>query len=150
HANTWTAGPDFPKVGNAQLDIADGPGALLPNGNVLVAASPGDYQPPTHFFEFDGSSLTEVAATPNAPSLSTYQIDMLVLPTGQILVTDFSSDIEVYTPTPGDPTPIEPVITSIPGATHAATTPAIPLTTLHRGQTYEVWATRLNGISQGA
>src|SRR5664279_5514754 len=33
----WTPGPDFP--GN--LDVADGPAALLPDGNVLVSASPG-------------------------------------------------------------------------------------------------------------
>ncbi len=36
-ANTWVAGPDFPNG----LDIADGPGALETNGNVLLMTSPG-------------------------------------------------------------------------------------------------------------
>ena len=39
-AGTWTAGPDFPNG----LDIADGPAALLPDGNVLMMTSPGIYQ----------------------------------------------------------------------------------------------------------
>jgi len=150
HTNTWTIGPDIPQG----LDIADGPGALLPNDNVLIAASPGDYQTPTHFFEFDGTGFTEVAATPNASFDSSYQVNMLVLPTGQILATDFSADVEVYTPAPGSTDAIAPVITSIPSAVGAVVAPSheplIPLATLHRGQTYEVWATRLNGISQGA
>jgi hypothetical protein len=34
----WSAGPDFPKVNGIFLDIADGPAALLPNGNVLAGA----------------------------------------------------------------------------------------------------------------
>jgi hypothetical protein len=151
HTSAWTAGPDIPMAAGVQLDIADGPGALLPNDNVLVAASPGDYQNPVHFFEFDGTAFTEVAATPNAPSVSSYQVNMLVLPSGQILATDFSADVEIYTPAaPTSTEAIEPVITSIPGAPHAANAPVLPLATLHRGQTYEVWATRLNGISQGA
>ena len=37
---TWTPGPDFPDG----LDIADGPAALLPDGNVLVSASPGIFE----------------------------------------------------------------------------------------------------------
>ena len=45
----WTAGPDFPGT----LDIADGPAALLPNGNVLVDTSPGIFTPPL----FSSSSM---------------------------------------------------------------------------------------------
>jgi hypothetical protein len=155
HTSTWTVGPDIPKAAGVQLDIADGPGALLPNNNVLVAASPGDYNMPTHFFEFDGTAITEVAATPNAAQISSYQVNMLELPTGQILATDFSSDIEIYTPSPAASTDaIAPIITSIPSTVgavaHPSHAPVIPLATLHRGETYEVWATRLNGMSQGA
>jgi hypothetical protein len=63
----WRAGPDFPTVaGEGQLDVADGPGALLPNGNVLIAASAGDFQTPTHFFEWDGTNLTQVASPASA------------------------------------------------------------------------------------
>ena len=37
----WKAGPNFPKVNGQFVGIGDGPGALLPNGNVLIMASPG-------------------------------------------------------------------------------------------------------------
>src|SRR5882724_7053403 len=60
----WSAAPDFPKVGLQQLDIADGPAALLPNGNVLCMTSPGVFKADVHFFEWNGASFTEVAKTP--------------------------------------------------------------------------------------
>ena len=61
---SWTPGPDFPGT----LDIADGPAALLPDGNVLVSASPGIYRNGTVFFEWDGTNLNPVPATPNSPN----------------------------------------------------------------------------------
>ena len=150
---TWTAGPDFP----ASNDIADGAGALLPDGNVLVAVSPGVFQTGTTFYEWDGAAFTAVAAPANAAADSSYQINLLVLPTGQILETDQASDVQIYTPA-GSPDPSwSPVITAIPVEVSASnpnppTTPAnaVPLVTLHRGRTYQVWADRLNGLSQGA
>ena len=90
---SWTVGPDFPD----KLDIADGPAALLPDGNVLMMTSPGVFQNGAVFFEWDGSKLNQVPAPPNGPSDSSYFGHMLVLPTGQILFTDFSSDVELYT-----------------------------------------------------
>ena len=51
NTGTWTAGPDFP--GN--LDIADGPAALLPNGSVLMMTSPGTFNTGAEFFEWDGA-----------------------------------------------------------------------------------------------
>jgi hypothetical protein len=150
---TWTAAPDFPG-GN---DIADGPGALLPDGNVLVAVSPGIFQTGTTFYEWDGTAFTAVAAPSGAASVSSYTVNFLVLPTGQILETDQIGDIELYTPA-GSPDPSwSPVITAIPVEVSASNpnppaTPAnaVPLVTLHRGRTYQVWADRLNGLSQGA
>jgi hypothetical protein len=95
---TWAAGPDFPDVmGEGQLNIADGPASLLPNGNVLLDTSPGIFQPPTYFFEFDGTNLNPVSGPPNASGDASYFGNMLILPTGQILFTDFSDDIEIYT-----------------------------------------------------
>ena len=91
---TWTPGPDFP--GN--LDIADGPAALLPDGNVLMAASPGIFLNGVEFFEWDGHNLNPVPATPDSPFDSSWYGRMLVLPTGQVLYTDGSTDVEVYTP----------------------------------------------------
>ena len=51
HTGAWTPGPDFP--GN--LNICDGPAALLPNGNVLLETSPGVFKAGAEFFEWDGS-----------------------------------------------------------------------------------------------
>jgi len=53
---TWTAGPYFPTDINCTsncppLTIEDGPVALLPDGNVLMMASPGRDTTPVAFFE---------------------------------------------------------------------------------------------------
>jgi hypothetical protein len=128
---SWTPGPDFP----SNLDIADGPAALLPSGNVLCQASPGIYKPPSSFFEFDGVNLNPVPAPPNAPNDPSYQGVMLVLPTGQVLWTDQSPDIEIYT-SKGKPNPAwAPTIQSVPA-------------TLGRGQSYVISGTQFNGLSQ--
>ncbi|MGO9127827.1 MAG: hypothetical protein ACLP6G_23410 [Terriglobales bacterium] len=135
---TWAVGPMFPNItGEGQLDIADGPAALLPDGNVLCAASPGIFNTPVHMYEFNGSTLTEVPATPNSVNDSSYNDTMLELPTGQILMTDQSNDVEIYTPS-GTANPAwAPRITSFPA-------------TLVRGQTYTISGKRFNGMSQGA
>jgi hypothetical protein len=132
----WSVGPDFPAVASGQLDVADGPASLLPNGRVLVAASPGLFMSDVHFFEFDGSALHEVGRTPNAPTSTSFQIRLLILPTGQILETDDSSDVEIYTPTGGPQAAWAPTITSV-------------ASTLTRGSTAVIHGTQFNGLSQG-
>ncbi len=133
---TWTQGPTFPAVNGAQLDIADGPGALLPNGNVLVVASPGAYKTPSYFYVFDGTNLNAIAGTPNAPHNSSFYYRMLILPTGQVLVTDGSSDVEIFTGT-GSPNPSwAPVISQVP-------------VKLVPAKTYKLSGVGLNGLSQG-
>jgi len=128
---TWTPGPVFP----SNLDIADGPAALLPSGNVLCQASPGIYKPPSSFFEFDGTNLNSVPAPPNAPNDPSYSGVMLVLPTGQVFWTDGSQDIEIYTPV-GSPNPAwAPTITAV-------------VRTVTRGQSYVISGTQFNGLSQ--
>jgi len=87
---TWAAGPSFPDQGG-QLGVADGPGAVLPDGDVLVGASPGIFSTPTVFFDFNGTTLTEVTAPPGATGESCYNGRMLVLPTGQIMYTNSTS-----------------------------------------------------------
>ena len=130
---TWTAGPDFPDG----LDIADGPAALLPNGNVLLDASPGIFNGPTFFFEFDGTKLNSVAGPPNASIDSSFYGNMLVLPTGQVLLTDFSNDIEIYTAAGTFNPAWAPTIKSAPA-------------TVSRGGSYVISGTLFNGMSQGA
>ena len=137
-AKKWSAGPDFPKIGG-QLDAADGPASLLPNGNVLSSVSPGIFQPPTHFYEFDLATNTWIQEpeTPNSPQKTSYEGRMLLLPTGQVLFTDGTNDIEVYT-TVGNPDPTwAPAIVSVPA-------------NLTRGTTATISGTQFNGLSAGA
>jgi hypothetical protein len=131
---TWTAAPSFPSVaGQGQLDIADGPACLLPDGNVLMAASPGLFNNPVHFFEFDGSNLNEVSAVPGASGDTSYIGRLITLPTGQALWS--ASYAEIYTPS-GSPNPAwAPTITSFPAA-------IVP------GTTYAISGTQFNGLSQ--
>jgi hypothetical protein len=132
---TWVAGPDMPSIQGAQLDAADGPAALMPDGHVMFVASPGDYMPGAVFFEFDGTALTQLSAPITAGQDSSFNYLLLVLPSGQILETDGSTDVEVYTPL-GAPDPSSaPTITSV-------------ATTLVRGTTYRLQGTQLNGLSQ--
>jgi hypothetical protein len=91
---TWTPGPDFP----SGLDIADGPGALLPDGNVLFDTSKGIFGTGVKMYEYDGTTFNLTATPKNATSDSSYVGDMVVLPTGQVLYTDFTSTVQIYTP----------------------------------------------------
>lgn len=133
---TWTPTSDFPN-GN---DMADAPCALLPNGDVLVAASPGIFQTPVTFFTFDGTTFTQAPATQTSASLTSYQERFLLLPTGQVLsvVADgLHIDAELFTGT-GRPDPAwRPNITSVPA-------------TLTRGTTVQISGTQFNGLSAGS
>ena len=51
---------------------------------------PGVFNTPSHFFEFDGTNLTQVADSPNAASFISYQGRMLLLPSGEVLLTAYS------------------------------------------------------------
>jgi hypothetical protein len=120
---TWTPGPDFPsEIIDGQpfpLHMADAPGALLPNGHVLLQASPAccdPYYNYSYFFEWDGTSLTQVlpGQLPRWNRDSSSVGVMLILPTGQLLFTDESSDVEIYTPAGSFDPSWEPQITSAP------------------------------------
>jgi len=132
----WAAGPNFP-IDGSQLDVADGPAALLPDGNVLCVASPGIYNAGAHFFEFNGTKLIPEPGVPNSPSDSSYNFRMLVLPNGQILQTDGTNDVEIYTHG---------------GHAQASWAPTISkvASSLTRGTTYQLSGVHLNGFSQGA
>jgi hypothetical protein len=130
----WTAGPDFP----AAYGSADGPAALEPSGNVLVFSSPSRFYPPAgQFFEWNGTSLTLVTPPASALEDASYVGHLLVLPTGQIMFTDFSTNVEVFTPA---------------GTYNPAWAPTISSasTSVARGKTYTVSGTQFNGLSQGA
>ena len=130
NTGTWTAGPNFPDT----LDIADGPAALEPNGKVLMMASPLIFNSPSTFLEWDGTSLTEITPNSGASEDSSYFGNFLVLPTGQILFTDFIN-VWVYNPT-GSPNPAwAPTIQSAPAS-------------VKPGGSYTISGYRFNGMSQ--
>ncbi|MEO6776535.1 MAG: hypothetical protein ABI467_26555 [Kofleriaceae bacterium] len=151
---TWSALPDLPAppASAGAYDVADGPGATLPNGDMLIAASPGVFNNPTHWYELHDTTFTLLANEPmNAPGNSSYNNFLLVLPTGEILLSDFSNRIELYTPAPGVPANAIPEILDAP--TLIGTTPepsTAPMLTLYRGRSYTVPVHRMNGITQGA
>ncbi len=130
----WTAGPDFPGT----FDVADGPAALLPDGNVLVMASPGIYKAGSEMFEFDGTNLNATSNPTNAASDSSYYGSMVVLPTGQVLFTDTSQSVEVYTPTGSACAGCGPTVTSVAS------------TLTHGSKNNVIQGTQLNGLSFGA
>jgi hypothetical protein len=105
----WTVAPKFGGV----LDVADGPAALLPDGNVLFEASPGVFNVGSKFFEWDGVAFNPVPGVPGSSIDPSFAGNMLVLPTGQILFTDGSSDVEVYTSTGSPCAGCAPNITSV-------------------------------------
>jgi hypothetical protein len=131
---TWSAGPNFPSM----LDIADGPAAILPNGNVLLDASPGVFKKGSKFFEFNGSTLVSVPAVPNARRVPSFAGRMLVLPTGQILFTDGATDVEIYTAAGTFQNAWRPTLSSFPSQVSSGS--------LNNA----ISGTQFNGLSQGA
>jgi hypothetical protein len=132
----WAAGPDIPDG----LDIADGPAALLPNGHVLVMASPGVYNNGVQFFEWTGTAFVSVPNITGAADIPSYAGDMLVLPNGHILLTTqggTSPQVLSYSTTGTYKPAWQPTITSVP-------------TKITRGTQYLVKGTQFNGLSQGA
>ena len=134
-SGSWVAGPNFPIVGGQQYDVADGPSSVLTNGQVMIPASPGLYNAPTLYYLFNGKKLKNIAAPPNAPNDSTYNTRLLLLPTGQILEIDGSTDIEIYTAGSGGGAGTAPDVTKVPK-------------TLTHGNTYMITGRRFNGMTQ--
>ena len=136
---TWMAGPTLLDESGNILFPMDAPGCLLPNGKVLLCASPGppcQYPPPTTFFEYDPSSnsVTRIVSPTNVGG-PCYNGRMLLLPSGQVLFANSSSDIEVYTPDGAPQAPWKPQITNAPRSISA-------------NQTYGLQGRQLNGLSQ--
>lgn len=131
----WVQGPTFPNIDGQQYDSADGPSSMLTDGEVMIPVSPGLYQTPTLYDLFNGKRLKSIAAPPNAPNDSTYNTNLLLLPTGHVLEVDGSSDIEVYTSASTGGASTAPDITKVSK-------------TLAPGKTYEITGRRFNGMSQ--
>ncbi len=123
-----------------QYDSADGPGSMLPDGNVLFDVSPCVYNSPLEFYLYNASSnsLSPVPDIPNAANDSTYYTRMLALPNGQVLFNDGSNEMQLYT-AGGAPNPAwAPSISSISS------------TSIKPGKTASLSGTQLAGLDQGA
>jgi len=139
-AGRWVKSPLIPTIGGKQYDSADGPGSILPDGNVLFDVSPCVFFAPIEFFQYNASSntLSPVPNIPNAANDSTYYTRMLALPNGQVLFNDESSQMLVYT-AGGTPNPA-----------WAPSVRSISTTTLTPGRTASLGGAQLAGLSQGA
>jgi hypothetical protein len=132
----WSTGPSFPSGDG----ITDGPAALLPDGNVLLSIGPDNpcYSAPSTFYEFNGTTLVSAPATAHASQDPPFVGRMLVLPTGQILFTDGSTTVEVYTAAGTSQAAWRPTITSVAAMLTAGSTNNV------------IEGTQFNGLSQGA
>jgi len=116
-SGVWTAGPDFLPGDDAD----DASAALLPNGDVLVAAQSGV------LYRFDGTALSPIASGHGGL--------LITLPTGQILISGRA--VEIYTPDADAlPDPAwAPAISDAPSR-------------LAPGGRYAITGTQFNGLSQ--
>lgn len=135
----WVKAPPIPTIEGTQYSSADGPGTILPDGNVLFDASPCFGDPPLVFYEYEPSTnkLTSVGDVAGAAVDATYFTRLLALPNGQVLFGDGGRP-EVYT-AGGTPNPAwAPVVRSLSA------------TTLRPGQTASLSGLQLSGVDQGA
>jgi hypothetical protein len=104
---TWATGPT---LGNMQQ--ADGPGALEPNGLVLEQLSPGLFQSGCQFAEYDPSANTLTNTVNNAfcPADSSFVGHLMIFPTGQIGSEDYDTVIYLYNPKSGVVSGVAPTI----------------------------------------
>lgn len=132
----WSAGPTIP----GKDGVEDGPAAILPDGNVLIDVGPTSpcYASGTKFYEFNGTTLTSVPSPIGAGSDPTYYGRMLVLPTGQVLFTNGSTTVQVYTPTGTYESSWQPVVKKVSA------------TLTHGSKNNKIQGTQFNGLSQGA
>jgi len=142
----WSEAAPLPIISGQQLGMSDGPAALLPNGNVLIAASPLNTDngsiPPVSILVYNYSTNT-YTTQPSIPNIlhaandPSYVCNMLLLPTGQVMMTDQSSTIEIYTPGASFNSAWRPVITNCPSSVVS-------------GNSYLISGKLFNGMSQGA
>jgi hypothetical protein len=134
--NTWAAGPTPPNGWTGY----DAPASVEPNGKVLEMVGPSGFAAGCQFMEYSPSAntLTNTANPANCPGDPTFVGHLMLLPTGQIMFTDFSGRVEVYTPVSGVVSGVAPVITST-------------VHTFKTGSSNNVLKVKnLNGLSQGS
>jgi hypothetical protein len=147
-AGYWVAGPSIPQRASSYfLTGADVPAAMMPNGQVLFAASPW-LAAPTYFYLFDPKADAGRGAITsiNPPGTGTgsggylnirgWYTYFLVLPSGQILYDQRDdSQLWLYTPQGSPQENWRPRITSVKRSSDGA---------------FTLTGKQLNGISEGA
>jgi hypothetical protein len=116
------------------------PASLLPDGSVLIFASPGIFQRPGTWFVFDGNTFTQTDQTRSADKLTSFEGRLLLLPTGQVLslVADGQTiDVEIFTSKGKPANSWQPSISSVPSS-------------VTRGNSYQISGRQFNGLSAGA
>ena len=164
--DTWSAGPAEPQKnltitpdakqnhytvtnGGAATPLVgtDDPGAVLPNGHILISLSPlgplktnGSYSFPeaSYIYDYDPIAQTFTDVTPGGlTGVNVFQLNMVVLPTGQVLLSNEGKPFQVYTedPSTGPQASWKPTVANIVDS---------------GGGTYTLTGTQLNGIDEGA
>jgi FG-GAP-like repeat len=145
-SGVWAAGANIPMVGGVPYTLAGAPAAVLPNGNILFAASPGnwtendEFPTPVHYFEMSiaDNSITQVNDRSDAAYNSSFEQNLLVLPTGQIIAFSIDSgNVDVYTPNGTYQPAWQPVLSSVPSL-------------LRADCLYMASGTQFNGLTEGA
>jgi hypothetical protein len=132
---SWAAGPSLPSGQGAD----DAPGAMLPNGHFVFAADRPLFSAPTNLYDYDpiANRLTQMSV-PGGLGLSNkpaFVNRMLVLPSGELLFSNATSQAYVYAPDGGPAPSWRPAVS---GISHV------------NGNVYQLTGTQLNGISEGA
>jgi len=140
---TWTAGKDIPKVNGQTIVSNDCPAALLPNGNVLFTGANflnNNWGQPILFFEYDpvANAITQVAS-PSNNGKQLYWSRLMLLPTGEVLFSPGSNDVQCYVPSGTPQDAWRPTVSST--VAHTTLPWLIDYFTLE--------GTQLNGLSQG-
>ena len=140
-AGTWTVGPPM-VFGTNFLGMVDAPGAMLTDGNILVALGPiGGFNTPIFFYEYNyvANTYTQENAPGGGTTLNDYPYasSMLDLPDGTVLFVAGQNTTSLYVYTPS-------------GTPLAAGQPAINSITENGDGSYQLTGTGLTGISQGA
>jgi hypothetical protein len=101
-------------------------------------------------YEWNGTAFVAAPGTPDCVGATSYQFAMLLLPTGEVLMTDYSPDVELYTPAHGVVDDAVPVITGIAEPDGGARSGSEDIVIeLYPGHTYELAGRRLAGLAQG-
>jgi hypothetical protein len=139
---TWAAGPNIPQANNQTMVCNDCPASLLPNGKVLFTAANfenNNWGSPVVFFEYDpvSNSIAQAPSPANA-NVQLYYSRCMLLPTGEVLFSPSSNNVQCYIPDGAPQDAWRPTITGL--QSHSI----LPWIT----QYFVLEGTQLNGLSQ--